>query len=410
MQVGAETRKLTVAVVAACPFPCPRGTPTRILRLSEALAALGHDVHIITYHLGAEYTPPFPNLILHRIEDVSGYQKLDPGPSWRKLFVLDVMLIRKLRQVLHEYPVDLIHSHHYEGLLTAAMAGRRSGIPVVYDAHTLLSTELPYYGSGVPAALKSAFGKALDRIIPAAADAIICVTEEIKLSLASIVKLQDRIITIPNGVELDIFSIRRRSLSLSTDGEHDGKMVLYAGTLADYQRIDLLLQSFAKIAETRTDIHFKIVTDSDFGAYRKMSQELGIDSRIEFVSTSLLELAGMIAQADVAVNSRIQCDGLPQKNLNYLAAGVPIVCFAGSAKHLTDGETAFVVPDGDVQLFALAICRAIDSPDEAHAMGERGRSYVEKNCSWDLAAQTTELFFRYLVQEFDQLDGTITRA
>ncbi|MEA2094007.1 MAG: glycosyltransferase family 4 protein, partial [Pseudomonadota bacterium] len=208
---------MTIAVVAACPFPCPRGTPTRILRLSEALASLGHDVHIITYHLGTEYSPPYPNLVIHRINDVPRYQKMDPGPSWRKLVVLDTMLVWKLRQVLGEVPVDLIHAHHYEGMLTAAMASRRSGIPVVYDAHTMLETELPYYGSGVPAALKAAFGKLLDRRIPHAAEGIVCVSEEIEQALAPLVQSRNRIITIPNGVELDVFSVRRKSLSHEAD-------------------------------------------------------------------------------------------------------------------------------------------------------------------------------------------------
>ena len=358
--INGENRKLTIAVVAACPFPYPRGTPTRILRLSESLAALGHDIHVVTYHLGTEYSPPLPNLKVHRIAEVASYQKMDPGPSWRKLFVLDVMLIRKLRQVLENESVNLIHAHHYEGLLTAAIASRRSGIPVVYDAHTLLSSELPYYGSGVPDALKSRLGKTLDSRIPRAADGIICVTEQIERSLSPSLPSLDKIITIPNGVELDVFSVRRRSLLPLGEREHSRKIVLYAGTLAQYQGIDLLLQSFAEIAQTRTDIGFQIATDSDFGPYESLSRQLGIHQQLQIVRVTLQELAGLIARADVAVNPRINCDGLPQKNLNYLAAGVPIVCFAGSAKQLIDEDTAYIVPDGNVELFAAAILRAID--------------------------------------------------
>jgi glycosyltransferase involved in cell wall biosynthesis len=399
MQEDAPSGKLTVAVVAACPFPFPRGTPTRILRLSEALASLGHNIHIVTYHLGTEYSPPYPNLTIHRIEDVPSYQKLEPGPSWKKLFVVDAMLIRKLRQVLRDEPVDLIHGHHYEGLLTAKLASLRSGIPVVYDAHTLLESELPFYGRRVPSALKAAFGKALDHRLPMEADGIICVTEDIEQSLTPRVQSADRIITIPNGVELDVFSVRRRSLLPPAEHHHDRKTVLYTGSLAAYQGIDLMLRSFAEVAKVRSDVQFKIVTDSDFGPREELARQLGISDRIEIVRASLKELATLIAQADVAVNPRIHCDGLPQKNLNYLAAAVPIVCFAGSAKQLTDEDTAYIVPNGDVQLFARAITRAIDSPDAAHAMGERGRSYVEKNCSWQLAAQKIDQFFRQLMRD-----------
>ena len=42
---------MRIAIVAACPFPLPRGTPVRILRMAEALADRGHEVHVVTYHL-----------------------------------------------------------------------------------------------------------------------------------------------------------------------------------------------------------------------------------------------------------------------------------------------------------------------------------------------------------------------
>ncbi len=35
-------------MVAACPYPARRGTPIRIHRLAEAMAARGHRVHVVT--------------------------------------------------------------------------------------------------------------------------------------------------------------------------------------------------------------------------------------------------------------------------------------------------------------------------------------------------------------------------
>src|SRR5437879_1067471 len=43
---------LNVCVLAACPFPANHGTPGSIREMSEAVAALGHEVHIVTYHIG----------------------------------------------------------------------------------------------------------------------------------------------------------------------------------------------------------------------------------------------------------------------------------------------------------------------------------------------------------------------
>src|SRR5262245_41390288 len=162
-----------IAMVAACPFPHARGTPVRILRMSEALAALGHEVHVVTYHLGdgaAERA-----FRVHRTRELTTYRQFGPGPTLGKLLVLDPLLIARLGDILRDFPIDVIHAHHYEGLLVAVAArgvssfrrGRRGArVPVIYDAHTLLASELPYYGPSLPAQLKRSLGLRLDRWLP----------------------------------------------------------------------------------------------------------------------------------------------------------------------------------------------------------------------------------------------------
>ena len=58
----------------------------------------------------------------------------------------------------------------------------------------------------------------------------------------------------------------------------------------------------------------------------------------------------------------MHCDGIPQKLLNYMAAGKGIVCSAGSAKLLEHERTGLIVPNGDVDAFAAAIVRLAADP------------------------------------------------
>src|SRR5438128_8732926 len=46
--------RLKICVLAACPFPANHGTPGSIREICEALAELGHEVHIVTYHFGED--------------------------------------------------------------------------------------------------------------------------------------------------------------------------------------------------------------------------------------------------------------------------------------------------------------------------------------------------------------------
>src|SRR3546814_17416178 len=111
---GVMNRAFAVAMVAACPFPYPRGTPARIYRMAEALIERGHTVHVVTYHLGQERgSVPFP---IHRTPAVPTYRKTEPGPSYQKLFLIAPLLAAALLRGVRTHPVDLIHAHHYEGL------------------------------------------------------------------------------------------------------------------------------------------------------------------------------------------------------------------------------------------------------------------------------------------------------
>jgi glycosyltransferase involved in cell wall biosynthesis len=73
-----------------------------------------------------------------------------------------------------------------------------------------------------------------------------------------------------------------------------------------------------------------------------------------------------------------------------MAAGKGIVCSSGSAKLLEHERTGLIVPNGDVGAFAAAIVRLAAEPAYSDALGSAARDYVERNYSWDQAAERLE--------------------
>ena len=382
-----------VAMIAACPFPCPRGTPIRIHRMAEALSRRGHDVHVITYHLGQDDQDlPFA---VHRIPRVPVYRKVSPGPSCGKLTIVDPMLVIALRQFLATHEIDVIHAHHYEGLLVARCARGRRTLPIVYDAHTLLETELPYYPLGLPHAVKRAIGRTLDRWLPRRSDHVIAVTENIKEALIGAAAVtQDRVSVVENGVELDAFRVNGH-------GRSNGKTpaLIFAGNLAPYQRIDLLVRAFRTVVDTRNDARLLVVGTSSLEQYDRLALELCVRDHIQTVPADFRALPSHLAGADVALNPRTACSGVPQKLLNYMAAGKPIVSFAGSGRLLEHGRTGWLVPDGDTEAFGGAVLRLLSEPDLARELGAAARRYVVDHFSWDRSAQLVEAVYEQVSNE-----------
>lgn len=374
---------MRIAMLAACPFPWPRGTPVRIRRMAEALTRRGHEVHVVTYHLGDRKIPlPFA---VHRIRGTR-YARTEPGPSWQKLFQLDPQLIRELGRVLRSLDFAVIHAHHYEGLLTALLARHGRRLPVVFDAHTLLGSELSYYKLGLPAGATAAIGRAFDRHLPPLADHVIAVTDDMRATLVGHGRVDSRHTTvIPNGVEAEHFAPPPRPPQ-----QHAERRVAFAGSLAVYQGIDLLLEAFALIRARLRNVRLQLLTESDFRGFAPLAESLGVGAAIDVSNPDFAALPGYLHRADVLLNPRPACEGIPQKLLNYMAAGRPIVSCAGSAKLLSHGSTGLVVADGDARGFADATLELLANPELGQKLGSNARRLVEQQYTWDRVAAKVE--------------------
>ena len=382
------SRRYRIAMVAACPFPCPRGTPVRVRRMAEALAGRGHEVHVVTYHLGRrDEALPFA---VHRIPPVSWYRRLAPGPTLGKVLLLDPMLAGTLRRLLATQRFDVIHAHHYEGLLVARWARGRRPIPVVYDAHTLLETELPYYGLGLPGRVKRALGRAIDRALPPRSDHVVAVSDTIRdLLVAPGLVPADRVSVVPSGVELEAFS---PAPPCPRPRAHAPELV-FSGNLAPYQRIDLLVRSFRAVVDERRDARLVVVGSASLAEYDALAAELGVRDLIRTVASDFRHLPAHLAEADVALNPRTACGGVPQKLLNYMAAGKPIVSFAGSGRVLEHGRTGWLVPDEDVHAFGEGVLHLLEHPRLAAELGANARGEVVRRYSWDHSATLVEAVY-----------------
>ncbi|HFA60328.1 MAG TPA: glycosyltransferase, partial [Rhodospirillales bacterium] len=102
------------------------------------------------------------------------------------------------------------------------------------------------------------------------------------------------------------------------------------------------------------------------------------------------------AASAIAALPRTRCDGIPQKLLNYMAAGKAVVASAGSAKVLEHGRTGLVVPDNDEEAFARALATLVAEPAFARTLGRAAKAFVERHCSWGRAAERVESLYTLL--------------
>jgi hypothetical protein len=103
---------------------------------------------------------------------------MSPGPNLEKL-LLDPLLAARLRRRLRAGSLDIVHAHHFEGVLVARIAARgrpcRSSTTAIRCSHRNFRPITP--GPFRPAL--QAIGRQLDRRLPALADHVCTVTTNI---------------------------------------------------------------------------------------------------------------------------------------------------------------------------------------------------------------------------------------
>jgi len=386
-------KKLTILMVAACPFPANYGSPASIREMSDTLASFGHEVHIVTYPFGDDLTLKFAHV--HRIPDLGWSRKISVGPTLQKPF-LDLFMVFLACRLIWKYRCDVIHAHNYEGALIGICAKLLTWRPLLYNAVNSMSDELASYNFIRPAFLARWLAAALDWFVPRVPDRITTVSRELKQELWRGGVAPDKIMVVPAGVMPEMFEKKGDSARFRSALDiHDGLTVLYTGTLDPFQRIDYLLEAFARLVPEFPDALLLMVCPFTKPAHREVIEEqavkLGIANRIRWVESHRFEdLLDYLVLGDVAVVPRPQCPGHPVKLLNYMGAGLPIVVAAGSAKGIEHLENGYVCQDHDIADMARGIVTLFRDRETAKRLGRSAARTVKENYDWQILCRKIE--------------------
>jgi len=375
----------SIAMVAACPFPANHGSAASIREMSDTLSQMGHSVHIVTYPTGQEDII-VRHAKVHRAAPFRPEMNAKVGPSPEK-FLLDFKMLQLLCRVIHRERIDIIHAHNYEGGLIGVIAKWITGCPLLYNAVNLMADELAGYRFIRPAWLAHGIARALDWFTPIFPNHITAVSPELRQWFVEHGIPEDKVDMIPAGMRPELFDRATPEKFRARHAIGDRPIVMYTGVLNAFQRIDYLLRAFAVVLKEQPDALLLMVSPliSEFHEreHRRLASELGISDAVVWIAPhSLDDLPSYLALATVTTISRPECPGHPVKLLNYMAAGKPIACFAGSAKGVRHLHDAFIVPNHDWEALGKGIITLLKDRALAAKLGANARATVLANFDW----------------------------
>ncbi len=285
-------------------------------------------------------------------------------------------------------PADVIHANYWLSGQVAHRIKHEMDIPFVSTFHTLAKVKAEG-GDFEPEWRERAEAE-----IISCADAIaVSCTEEESQFRRIYGNPRGRIEIIAPGVEHAFFAPgdqrgARRALELPVDVP----VLLFVGRIQPLKGPDVAVRALAALG--RSDALLLIVGgasgsdgDGEVARLHALIAELGVADQVRFVAPQPHHILSTYYRAAdaVVVPSRSESFGLVA--LEAAACGVPVVASAvGGLLTLVDhGDTGYLVPDRDPDLFARHLREIIDKPDHAARLGARG-AQRSRRYTWSLAA------------------------
>ncbi|GAB6059911.1 glycosyltransferase family 4 protein [Desulfonatronum parangueonense] len=386
--------------IAPTPFFSDRGCHIRIHDQIAALQRQGHEVLLTTYHHGRDV----PGIPTRRSLRVPWYTKVDAGFSWHKMY-LDVLLFFTVLRACLTFKPDVIHGHLHEGAAlgwaTSLLASARK-IPVVFDVQGSLSGEIKAYGSLGPLKKLVFLFVWLEKLVCRLPDFFVCSSEAAADLLKSEFGVAEaKISVIREGIDAstcsvdDTGSVRKR-LGIP----REKKVVGYIGSLVQAKGIDLLIQAMPVIRQRVENVHF-LLAGYPFEKCRERVTAMGAgDVTTLCGKVDYFQLFSHLAVIDVAVDPKEEGTGEGSgKILNYMAAGLPVVCFDTPANHALLGDDGVYAIPGDARDLAEKIVGLLQDPQQAQRIGANNQARAFANYSASDQAKALEVIYRRLTTD-----------
>ncbi len=395
-----KSKKRKVLNIVPTPFFADRGCHMRILGEMKALAKYGYQNIIVTYHNGRD----LEGLDIRRIINIPWYKKLEAGPSIHK-FYIDLILFFKAAAVYIREKPDIIYGHLHEGAFVGGLIKYLltwGKIPLAFDVQGSLTSELDTFNWIKGRKPIRWFFHTLERFICRMPDFFICSS----VSNGDIIKNRfkidpDRVRVVIDGVHTDFFSKNpQEGFKQKLGIPEDAPVIIFTGALLAAKGVWNLISSIPLVLKKVGGVHFLIVGYPVEEASKK-AKELGVEKNVHFTGmVDYFKLPDYLLVSDVAVEPKVDKAGEASgKVINYMGAGLPVVCFEGKNNRRFLGEGGIYAADDRVENLAEKMIWAVKNSKEAEKLGELNKKRVEKVFSWNNSIKDTVEAFEKLISK-----------
>lgn len=356
------------------------------LRFLSALSRTKHNVAYLRLEQRGHALEdrPLPPQI-EQIRWKGGQRPVD----WRE----GLRLLPDLRRVIHEFQPDLIQAGPLQrSAFMVALTGFRPlvsmswGYDLIHDVH------------------RGAAWAWATRYTLRRSSSMIGDCDTIRRLAVQYGMPDGRIVTFPWGIDLEHFSPpsqQPRADDALQYKENQPFTILSTRGWEPIYGTGLIARAFSEVAKEHPELHLIMLGNGSQAAeLHRIFEQYGVADRITFPGyVSREQLPSYYRQADLYISAS-HSDGSSISLLEAMACGTPALVsdIPGNQEWINPGENGWWFPDGDWQLLAQGIRKALAKRSQLHEMGLAARRTAEERADWNKNFQQLLQAFKLALQ------------
>ena len=305
-------------------------------------------------------------------------------------------LTRRLAEIIPQVKPDVLHAHSPSlNAIAALRAGKRFGIPVVYEVRAFWEDAAVDHGTSSENGLRYRATRALETWALKRADAVTTICEGLRKDIVARGIPADKVTVIPNAVDIDKFSVGGSAdLELKAKlGLQGSRLIGFIGSFYSYEGLDILLRAVPQLAASLPNLRVLLVGGGPQDAQlRQLAQDLGITDKVVFTGRVPHEQVQKYYDLlDVLVYPRLSMRltdlVTPLKPLEAMAQGRILAAsdVGGHLELIADGKTGVLFKADDPQSLADKVGALLEAQADWPRLRAAGRAYVETERNWPVS-------------------------
>jgi glycogen(starch) synthase len=367
--------------------------------LARALAAAGHDVHVVTRGEKDEAVAEVVEGVhVHRAaaDPIAIDFHTESLLAWAQ--AVEHSLLRAALPLVHEVRPDLVHAHDWLVAQSAATLAAAANVAMLATIH---ATESGRHRGHLPAPLNVAIDS-IERWLARSADAVITCSPSMRDEVVRLFDLDAaQVSVVANGIDAERWRLTpgQRRAARAQYGA-DGPMLAFAGRLVHEKGVQTVLDAMPALRRRHPGLRLAVAGTGPYeDELRARARALRVGRAVDWLGFAPDdEVVARFATADaIVVPSLYEPFGIVA--LEAAASRTPLVAAntGGLRDAIASGLAAAAFEPGDTTGLTAAIDAVLADPVAARRRARHAADVVQRECSWSAIADRTADVYRRVV-------------